>query len=127
MTQEITSKFLRLESLVDLERLKQGDIVQIKYKCYPYNLNNIFEVMGMYVNSLTENSGRLSFVVFQENYGNPLMLVYKIRPKHALVEDGKLVMHERVSKISQYNKSQPGYYYNFLELLTEHKYFDKKF
>lgn len=123
MTRELTSKIKRLESILDLNSLKQGDIIQLKYLSHPYNLNNILEVKGMYyINPLHPNSERLSFIVPLFNSRKSSILVYKIKPKLAQVEEGKLVMHERVSKISQYDKSTRHYKF-FLEILNEQNYF----
>ncbi len=46
--QEIISNLKRLESIIDLESLKMGEIVEIKYLFFPYYLNNNIEVNGMY-------------------------------------------------------------------------------
>lgn len=110
MVDIINTKIKRLESILDLDTLQEGEVIEIKYKLFPYRPNNTIEVTGMYnINPLAQSSNRLLFLVPLENYGSPIILQYKIRKKNAQVEDGKLVMHQRVSKIVQFDQDMNLY------------------
>ena len=112
MTQETTSKIKRLESLLDLESLQIGDVIEIKYVFHPYDENKFKEVKAMfYVNPLYPNSKRLSFLAHLEKNSGPKIFVYQIRAKDAQVQEGKLLMHQRVTKTLQYDSTHELYNY----------------
>lgn len=117
MTQEITSKIRKLESFLDLDTLQYGDVIEIKYKFYPYDENKFKEVKAMfYVNPLFPNSQRLSFLAHLEKSSGPQIFVYQIRARDAEVEEGKLLMHQKVTKTLRYNSDMELYKYFKTEL-----------
>ena len=120
MTQEITAKVKKLESLLDLETLQEGDVIKIRYIFYPYDKNKFKEVQAMfYINQLAPNSKRLSFLTHLEKNSGPTIFIYQIRARDAQVEDGKLLMYQRVTKTLRYDPTMAIYTY-FKEELKKH-------
>ena len=113
MTQEITENVRRLESLLDLETLQYGDIVQIKINFYPYHINKSTESLGMYFSKLTQKGARLNFITPMFDGKKEYILDYKTTKNQVQVQEGKIVLFERCCNIRQYDLGHPQYkYYN---------------
>ena len=120
MTQEITSKIKKLESLLDLEGLREGDLVELRYKFSPYGTLCFQDYFAMFIINLKNpESKRFSFLAPIEKDKELKIILYKIRARDAIFENGKIVLLQRVSKKLEVSPNM-RVYQPFLELLRKY-------
>ncbi len=120
MIQEITQKIKKLESLLDLNSLNEGDLIELRYKFSPYGTLCFEDYFAMFIiNHKYPESKRFSFLAPIEKDKELKIILYKIRARDAIFENGKLVLLERVSKKLEVSKDM-RVYQPFLELLRKY-------
>ena len=117
MNPKITVNIKKLESTLDLETLKYGDIVQIQYNFYPYSFNKSPNILSMYFSQVNQNKNHLDFIALILKKDREYILKYKTAKDSVQIEDGNLILFERCCTINQYSNKSSNEYKYYLGIL----------